>query len=494
MSNLSKLIEKNKKLITLLGLIVLLVYGGVYGLGITNYPNPGFEGAQCNFYGADFRFNQDWQGTYALHRYQDAETTLVSHSYIDYSWDRIYWGSAGTANDAGIEWHTKTGYVETARPQLGIHVESNIQLSEINRQGNPDPLGYNLTDPLTVTRITYQSKTAVKSETDTTVTYSYNVTEESFLIVPAEFWVGFYLVPSQSNGAFYSQWREGEWQNILLWFRLDWNTWDNAYADAWLNDPQINVFDSPHEGAVLNQQMLDQYRGGFPIAAWIQGWEKAGWTSGGGDSESPTWALVRGKETSTYTFEQLSRIKPMLMAKCSFTPGLVGQFLSMYNQPSPEFEYGGPIASDTDYSADSVGSSIKTQDSRMQKVMYFPINVQNFGTLLDPDSGIVNGWTVYYPTCYFRVRILYGVYGTFTYLWTEELAKDPTVNYPDEIERHQTTVTYTPGPLTGFASWFANPFNQLWLFFVIIVIVLVAVSVLNPGLWTILAGRRRPEG
>ena len=85
--------------------------------------------------------------------------------------------------------------------------------------------------------------------------------------------------------------------------------------------------------------------------------------------------------------------------------------------------------------------------------------------------------------------MLYGVYGNFTYLWTEELAKDPTVNYPEEPERHGTSVINVKGFDLG-AWWqgiITSPFTYLWTFIIfgflalgtLIVLAIFAPSVLN---------------
>jgi len=131
----------------------------------------------------------------------------------------------------------------------------------------------------------------------------------------------------------------------------------------------------------------------------------------------------------------------------------------------------------------------------MKETMFFPINILNFGTL--SEGSLLSGYTIFYPSCYLRIRMLYGVYGNFKYLWTEELARDPDIKYPDEddLERHGTTVIHTSGPLSPFADlvggiggWFSNPFNQLWTFFIIMVIVIVIVTFFNPGLWAGIIG------
>ena len=45
----------------------------------------------------------------------------------------------------------------------------------------------------------------------------------------------------------------------------------------------------------------------------------------------------------------------------------------------------------------------------------------------------------------------------------------------------------------GWFDWFDSPYNQLWVFFVVIVVVVLAVSILNPGLWNMVALRRRRD-
>ena len=482
-------IQKNPLIIILLVmLLIILVGGGVIRLGTIS---PGFEGAKCYGYGVDFRW-PDWIGAYKIHRYQDAEEPLITHSWTTMN-DRIYWASVATPNDMRIGWQ-KNWVVLGATTQtedhvsMGVQIESNIQLQDINRQG--DPLGWNITDPTSGKRIEYWSKTATKEETSDKVLYHYTLNKESFIVAPSEFWVGFYLLADNKNAGTGSGWREGEWNNIVVWFMLDFTVWDNAYNDPWLDDPQINVFTTEHEGQIISQQRTYDYRGGFPIAGWVQGWEKAGWTSSGPE-ESPVWLQTKGKEDKTYTIDQLAQLKEKLMAKVDFTPDLVGQPLCLYNEPSVTFDYE-PNMLEGDYLDDKVTQYTKTPDSRMRKTMYFPINIGTLGTLVEGDFW--NGWTVYYPSAYFRMRMLYGVYGSFTYLWTEELAKDPTVNYPEEPERHGTTVIHVKGASSyfeGVSAWFTSPWTFLWTFIIfgfLILVALIVLAIFAPGFLNVIGG------
>lgn len=480
---------KTLKIVVLSIFLVILLVFSPLGAQLLSVISPGFEGAKCYFYGADFRFNSDWDGTYQLHKYQDAEDPLVYHELYG-SWDKIYWTTVATPNDAGIGWHTHLWPdTDRAKPSLGVHVESNIQLQDINRQG--DPLHWNDTEPMTGRRIEYWSKKAVKvDETEDKVTYHYTVSKETFLVVPAEFWLGFYLVPSESDAGTGSGWREGEWgDTIVSWFMLDWTVWDNAYKDSWLDDPEVNVFDTMYDGEVLNKEKTWEYRGGFPIAGWIQGWEKAGWTSDFGADESPLWFETRSSESKIYTVEQLADLKDALMSKVQFAPSLVGQFISLYNEPSASFNYEADMYESSDFSnPDAITKYVESPDSRMKKTMYFPINILNFGTYADP-TGFLS-WRVFYPSCYFRIRVLYGVYGKFLYLWSEELAKDPTVDYPDEIERHGTLVIHQRSTgLDWLTSWltsiFSNPFFLFLIILICVIVLIVLLAIFVPGVLTL---------
>lgn len=460
--------------------------------------NLGFEGAKCHFYGftlTEEPMDQgDWYGIDSLHRYQDAEDPLGWRWFDKENQEtlnhKIYWASLGTPNHAEIGWShywwewtgalTRRDY-----PNLAVHVESNIQLEDIDRQG--DPLGWSPDEPSSGQRIEYWGKHAVKEETEDKILYHYEATKQSFLIVPAEFWVGFYLEPAQAHAVTGSGWREGEWNNMVCWFRLDFHTWDNAYLDPWLDDPETNVFTSEYEGHVINQQQTNEYRGGFPIAAWIQGWEKAGATSDveAGTQESPLWFTVKtsDSEGDKWTIDQKPELREELMAKVRFSPQFVGQHLSLFTEPEASFSY---QLSEDDYSESSLTDSIQSPDSSLKKVMYFPVNIQTLGTYADGDWA--KGWDVYYPSGYFRVRIIYGVYGQFTYLWTEEVTKpveEGGLDYPEEMEREGTTVLHAEGMgswFSGIGDFVTSPYGILYTLLFLGIIVIAAVILINPAL------------
>jgi hypothetical protein len=281
---------------------------------------------------------------------------------------------------------------------------------------------------------------------------------------------------------------------MVVWIMLDFNVWDNAYRDPWLNDPKQNVFTTSYNGSISSQDRTYDYRGGFPIAGWIQGWEKAGISKTLTTEEGPVWANRRGKNGDAYyTAEQLPELKNKLLAKCQFSPGMIGQFLSLYNSPDVSFQYKSDLTATGFNNPTALTNDVKTPDSTMHKVMYFPINIENFGTLVEQAGdvlGIPTAWDIYYPEAYFRMRMIYGVYGTFTYLWTEEVTQpweEGGLEFPEKVEIAGTTIIHAEGPAawtTGITDFFTSPTGLLWTFFIAIVIVLLFVTVLNPGVWT----------
>jgi hypothetical protein len=100
-------------------------------------------------------------------------------------------------------------------------------------------------------------------------------------------------------------------------------------------------------------------------------------------------------------------------------------------------------------------------------------------------------WGIYYHYKYPSVNIKFYVYVLVVGKWTVYLK---TGEVP-KLEPHQPITNVNPPWWQGWADWFANPWNQLWIFFVIIVIVILVVTVLNPGIWVAVASmfKRRKE-
>jgi len=516
-----KTLRKNKKIVAVLFVATLLLFIGPQlaaniQLGVSNVINPGFEGAKCDVYGINFMWGSSWTGADTLRLYQLGESNLLTaKGATDRDWtfagstttSTVGWSTFATPNIVGVKGLSNDGGVKRAPPDLFIHV-GDLQLQDLTRQG--DSLGWEIgTDGRSVTywRPDLMEATVI-SETDTTITYSVSATRETFFVAPVDFWVGMGVDASTVNDDRASGWREGHWNDMVVWFRLDFHTWDLAYGDDWAEDAGGEVFDAQVSQYAANYQLVSDYRGGFPIAGWIQGWEKAGWTSYDSDSASPVWFESKGKDEKTLTAEQATilGLKDALMSNVKIAPGTTGTQLKLYSQPDEQYYYLSDLMQMQEFREDDafleqVGCNIKAPSSEMQKTMYFPINIQNVGTKVTGDWW--DGWTVYYPSVYLHVRLIYGVYGQFTYLWTQEVTKElgeGGLGFPEEFERQGTVIVHTPGVsgwFSGIADWLSSPFSQLWIFFIIIIATVIIITVFNPGVWarliSALKGRQRGE-
>ncbi len=466
-------LRENKRLLAILFLFLLIGYGGTELASVVDtIINPGFEGGKCYFWGARFNgFPTDWQGQDELHVYSEYENPLLYHE----SWplkDEVYWATPNQPSNPSVVWDQHLiGGVDTQT--LTVDVQSQIQLEDVNRQG--DPLGWNDTDPLSARRVEFWSPI---EETTKDNKIEYRLEKQSYLLVPGEFWIGFYF-PAIPDKSTVSDWSEGDWQNVQCWFVLYWNEWNNAYQPYWEKDA-----DSPEE-ITANAEVLREFRGGLPVSAWIKGWEKAGYTDEG-ERVDDVWWYEAGSDDD-YTEEQLATMRQELMAKISFTPERRGQFLDMFTSTDTNFEYEFELEEEKNVKSKSETEQFvrNTIDTGMEPVLYFPITINNLGTYVK-SKGFLQGYEIYYPSVYFRIRIIYLLKGTFTYLWTTQVTEEP-IEYPEEYERERTTIIYQPGPVTPMVDWFQNPFNQLWIFLILIVAVVIVISVFSPGLWLLLS-------
>jgi len=124
----------------------------------------------------------------------------------------------------------------------------------------------------------------------------------------------------------------------------------------------------------------------------------------------------------------------------------------------------------------------KSLDPRVFRSEYWiRIGVDRFYTVSWLDYGVWHRW--HQPS----VLLKFLVYVYAVGKWTVKLA----VGEVQDLTPHQSQ--FTQGGWGGWA-WFANPMNQLWIFFFTLVVVVIVVSIFSPGVWTVLAralGRRR---
>ena len=464
-------------IIILISIVLLLVSGA----GLTPFQtvlNPGFEGAKVYLYGTRFNgFPSDWQGANTLHKYDDAEETLVYHT-AQLHWDRIYWGGTTQPSNPTVTWDWSDGVAKNDRLQLGVEIQSQV------------PLDYQLPTPLQLSNTTEQDEGELiqywRTEEVTTGTEtSYTLTKQDLLLVPAEFHITFYIPPGQSPTKHVSGWQEGDWSQIECSFIVFWHNWMYALQPYIENDPDPPEL--PDEA--YNRESMFELKGGVPITGWIENFRIPFETESGIIYDAISWKTSDGE---TYADAQFSGKADYnnFKAKVQFSPSLEGRFIDLFTGADANFDYPLP---------DLQGEEIENYawehvpDPTMTPTQYFKINIVNFGTYTTGDW--YHGYTVYYPVVDFRLRFIFGIYGKHTYLWTEETAEEN--KYPGWEDR-TTTVTVTPGVSSWF-EWLYSPWTWLGIGTALIflaLILFVALLFLVPEFGMVLGGlfKRRSRG
>jgi hypothetical protein len=495
-------VKKHLKWIVALGFMTLLLWSPL-GLSLLNIVNPGFPGAMTACYGVNFKdFGTDWSGTNTIHLVNNSETTLVSHTgYVlgfQTSQDRVYWGAGtGPASMTVEHWHGE--FTEPDKEQqLSTEVQTNIPLADFNYQ-NSTPLQFSNASTWDQGQLLQywntQANTVNTTLSNGTIIMSttYNETSQSLLLIPGNFHLDVYIPSSNHDADTMSGWQEGTWNQVDFWYTVYWYEWLNAYGPVL----QQNEKAPPIPANALNRQDKFNLVGGFPIQGWIQGLVSPYPTSSGTINDA--FSATPAKGGSTGTPIPASTVQN-LKAQMQMQPGLTGQPVTLYTQPSDQYVLptytlpSGPLDSNT-----TAQGLLKSPD--FQTVLpaeYFKIGVQTLGTYSEGNA--IQGWTVYYPTVDYLLRFIFGVYGVHTYIWTVSTAisqgYNATQNYqvPPAQWEDRTTITATKGgALQMFTDWFSNPLNALQFYFMVIVVVLILVTVLNPGVWSNVLGRRKEK-
>ena len=140
--------------------------------------------------------------------------------------------------------------------------------------------------------------------------------------------------------------------------------------------------------------------------------------------------------------------------------------------------------------------------------VWFAITLINYGPYSKDNTPWYNPWKwsdyeTWYPASYMRIRVLYAVWGDFVYLWTKEEAQQQNYHWENRSSDHVKHEDLDPLQQffkaigdwwNGACQWLANPWNQLWIFFILIVIVLIVATVFNPGVWSAVLYSLRKHG
>jgi len=410
---------KNKKVITIALVAVLLLAFGPTLLSIV----PGPEGVRGSHYGVQFGLS-----------------------------DTIREGSAYDALPSGFTWtdNSPSSYVITKAEESGEpwggywlsgptwwydHGSGQIR-SEIQHPVIRD-------DPVGLDDRTLEYYKYVKVS-DTEVEIRKVVVD----MVSADFVIQISAVPGQGIHT---------WEDLVIWYELDTVTWMNAYKDEPPADPDPLTNDSV-------ELMSSNYRGAFPIIGWIEEYKDWIFT----DEEGLMRSSPPNDESVAYV--QLS-------------PDLEGRFIDLYTTPGTTYT----LATNEEVLANPEAALRPSAlpDPRFAENVYFKITALNFGAYVEPTGllGDYSSCSVWYPSVYYRVHVVYAIYGEYVYLWTEELAEEEGYDYEDEWEARNTTVINDTDPIKAFFDglndWLGNPWNLFGLgLFGVAAIATVAVIVL----------------
>jgi hypothetical protein len=491
-------VKKNAKYLVIVAFIWLLI-GTPVGMSLLGIVNPGFPGAQSACYGVQFNGWPGWTGNGVLYAAADAQTTdLLSHSAIGMG-DHVFWG--GTSPEAMTVVYRHDLPSGSNEQQLSTEIQNQIPLASFNYQNStPLTISNNMSawdqgeilqywnvQATTPTNQTLSNGTILSSVT-------YTATSQSLLLIPGNFYLSIYIPPSQANAGTGSGWEEGTWSSVDFWYMIYWYEWLNAYGEVLkANEATPNI-----PANALNRQDQFNLRGGFPIAGWIQGYESPIQTSTGTIYDLYS-IQTEGANTKTYAGSQVSASTlANILNQISLNPSLTGRQVTLYTTPGgsyqlPTYTLGsGPI----DAQAQGLLQSPDWQTTLPTE--YFKISINTFGTYTE--GTYFSGFTVYYPTINYLLRFIFGVYGVHTYVWTVSTAMsqgyNATGNYqtpPAQWQNRTILEANTAGFLTGLTDWFSNPWNDLQFYFIVIVIAVLIITVLNPGLWAGVLGRRKEK-
>lgn len=326
------------------------------------------------------------------------------------------------------------------------------EVHEVNTKG--DPLG--VRGPTEIVWYQWEEKTR-EEQVGTTTEIEW--TRYEAFVVPVDFVVEVSVraLTERASGTF---------EDLHLWYSLDTVRWYNAFAEPY---GSLESNGEAPEGADLKSY---NFRGAFPIWAWIDAWDPFVYEDEHGRSIIPSDLPV---EMSDYT---------------QISPSIEGSRLTLYHEPN--WEYVDMYAKDIVKNDDLLGNVLESEiaylpDPRFAETVFTPITLTKFGSYTWSDWGypFVGSQHFYYPTAYLRVRALYVLWGQWIYLWTHQEAEDQGYEW-----QNKTSVIYTydsawnqfwggVGSLWG--NLVNNPFFWLWLTAIGgVIFIMLMVAILGP--------------
>jgi len=307
--------------------------------------------------------------------------------------------------------------------KYGVRIRQ-AQVHEVNIHG--DPLGTR--NPTEIVWYSWDTKTV---ETEDQVEWKRH---EAF-IVPVDF---VFEISCRAS-------KDGSWgpiQDLHYWLVLDTVRWYNAFAEPYA---QIESNDPPPEGAELKAY---NYRGAFPIWAWVEEWDPF---------------VIQNDVGDVYDVNDLP---DELDQYLEISPSVGGSRLPLYNEPN--WQYIDMFASDIVKDDNTLMSTLANEyignfpDPRFAETVYTPITLSNYGALKQWGGWWVTYWEkYYYPTSYIRVRALYAIWGEWIYLWTKQEADDQGYQWQNKtsiiIEHDSAWDQFWGGVAEGLGGLLSNP-------------------------------------
>ena len=198
-------------------------------------------------------------------------------------------------------------------------------------------------------------------------------------VLPADFVIQLNIIPGSGLYTF---------KDINIWYALDSVVWENAYP----SDPKPLT----EKGAKLTSS---NYRGSYPILAWIQKYQDWVWKR-----EDGTYVSFPPDEHA--------------VAFCQLDPSLEGRFIDLFTSPSSKYD----LMLSYEVAKSDIENAIKDKilpDPRFSRTVFFKIRLIKFGAYVKP-TGLFGSYMsreYWYPAVYYRLRVVYVVCGEHVYLW-----------------------------------------------------------------------------
>lgn len=429
----------------------LAVYLGVLPLSTSNIPIAGPEGPQAWVYGAQIE-NQGTPGPMLVDgqpgnnngfywsQTGQFEATLT-HRQQGTPPCPTYSSSASSLvcafNAPGPNWWYQNG-------QGNLLVESTLPDVPYTSPNGAGLQGWTQNQPAMAENDTFYSFKAQNiSVTSTGYTTQYTLVQNSILYLPIDFVIQVSAMPvSTPFGAVYT-FGQGGSQAVILWFQLNTVEWLNTFPNYFTKPvtctttTQVNCVGDNAQvlttGSGCQTQIENTYclRGAFPIMGWIEGSQPWNFYSKDQTGKNNS-GIINVLDTSGSALSTPSNFPSSALSYVNVQPSLGGRILELSTQPSMYYNLTSLEASN--YQTASLTAEAQnivngvTSPPYAPQTVYFPLTVENMGpyvqdtgnygetfTCVDISYCSYNTW---YPSAYYHIRVLYGFYGQWTYLWT----------------------------------------------------------------------------